>query len=265
MTIDTDFHSHVCPSSAHQMVGAAQEKGLQVLGISEHIFQMSEVHPFLQHMPQEGPLLTFAAYATQVYTAAQQLQFDVRLGLEVDFIPGKNEHIQAFLQGHDWDFLIGSVHEIDGEIIEADRNWSQEQGETLWLRYFALLRAAVSSGYFSLVSHPVRMRVRNPHLPATFDEELERLAAEAARHDVALEMNGFDILTYPHLVRRLAQACALQRAPISVGSDAHDPGEVAQAHQQTEVILREAGITRVRTWKQRAAEEYSIRPGEWTP
>src|SRR5258708_5792079 len=121
MTINTDFHSHICPSSAHEMVGAAQKKGLRVLGISEHGFQMSEVHPLLEHMPQEGPLLTFAAYTTQVYTAAQQLQFDVRLGLEVDFIPGKNEHIQALLQGHDWDFLIGSVHEINGERFEVDK------------------------------------------------------------------------------------------------------------------------------------------------
>ena len=72
----------------------------------------------------------------------------------------KNEHIQAFLQGHDWDFLIGSVHEINGELFEVDKKWSREQGETLWLRYFELLCAAVSSGYFSLVSHPVRMRVK---------------------------------------------------------------------------------------------------------
>jgi len=258
MTIDTDFHSHICPSSAHEMVVAAQEKGLRVLGISEHIFQMSEVRPLLKHMPQEGSLLDFATYTNQVHTAAQQLQFDVRLGLEVDFIPGKNEHIQELLQGHDWDFLIGSVHEINGALYEVDNKWSREQGETLWLRYFELLRAAVSSGYFSLVSHPVRMRARNPHLPPAFDEELELLAAEAARHDVALEMNGFDVLAYPSVVRRLAKACALQQTAISVGSDAHNPQSIAQAHQQTEIILHEAGITSVRTWKQRKAEAYNI-------
>ena len=258
MTIDTDFHSHICPSSAYEMVRTAQHKGLRVLGISEHVFQMSEIRQLLEHMRQEGPMLTFAAYSDQVRTAAQQLQFDVRLGLEVDFIPGMNEHIHAFLQGHDWDFLIGSVHEIEGELFEVDRQWSREQGEARWLRYFELLRAAVSSGYFSLVSHPVRMRFSNPHLPPTFDEELKRLAAEATHHDVALELNGFDILTYPSLVRRLAKACALHQTPISVGSDAHKSGEIAQAHQQTEVILREVGINKVRIWKRRVAKEYSI-------
>ncbi len=258
MTIDTDFHSHVAPSSALEMLQAAQSKRLRVLGVSEHVFQMSEVRPVLEHLPEEGPLLRFAAYAEQVYAAAQDLQFDARLGLEVDFIPGKNELIQAFVQARSWDYLIGSVHEINGEVFEVDRKLSREEGEALWLHYFELLRGAVSSGYFHVVSHPVRLRVGNPHLPPNFDDELERLAAEAARCDVALELNGYDVLHYPSLVRRLARACMLQRTPVSVGSDAHYPREVAGAYRQTEVIMRKVGIRRIRTWKQMVADEYSI-------
>ena len=258
MTIVTDFHSHIVPSSAAQMIQAAQQKGLRVLGLSEHVFQMEEARPALEHMPLEGPLLTFATYIEVVREAARQSGFDVRLGLEVDFIPGKNELIQSAIKGYDWDFLIGSVHETDGLFYEAENNWSKEEGEVLWLRYFELLRGTVSSGYFSLVSHPVRMRVNNPHLPPTFDEELERLAAEAARCDIALEINGYDVLNYHSLVRRLAKACALHQTPISVGSDAHYPKGVAQAHRQSEDILREAGISTIRTWKHREAEEYRL-------
>lgn len=258
MTIDTDLHSHVCPSSAQQMMQAAQQRGLRVLGITEHVFQIKEARPALQHMELEGPLLTFATYIEEVLTAASQLDVDARLGLEVDFIPEKNELILSSIQGHNWDLLIGSVHQIDGVQFESNRKWSKEEGEALWLRYFELLRGVASSGNFSLVSHSVRLRVNNPHLPPTFDEELERLAAEAARYNVALEINGYDVLNYPGLVRRLAKACALHRTPISVGSDAHIPIEVAQAHQQTKDILREAGITKIRIWKQMIADEYRI-------
>ncbi len=258
MTIDTDLHSHVCPSSARQMIQAAQQKGLRVLGLSEHVFQMQEVRPALTHLELEGPLLTFATYIEEVRTAASQSAFDARLGLEVDFIPGKNEFIHSSIQGYNWDFLIGSVHEIEGVQFEANHQWSKEEGEALWLRYFGLLRGAVSSGHFSLVSHPVRMRVNNPHLPPTFTAELESLAAKAKRYDVALEINGYDVLNYPSLVRQLAKACALHQTPISVGSDAHLPNEIVQAHQQTEDILRDAGITKIRIWKQMIAEEYWI-------
>jgi histidinol-phosphatase (PHP family) len=258
MAIDTDFHSHVSRSSARQMVQAAQERGLRVLGLSEHVFQMEETRPFLEHLRLEGPLLTFSTYIEEVRETIKEAGFDARLGLEADFIPAKNELIQSSIQGYAWDFLVGSVHEIDGLQYEAKRNWSREEGEAFWLRYLELLRGAVNSGYFSLVSHPVRMRVGNPFLPPTIDEEFERLAAEAMRKDIALEINGYDLQHYPDLVRRLAKACALQRTPISVGSDAHYPRRVAQAHQQTEEILREAGITKVRTWKRMVAEEYRI-------
>ena len=258
MIIDTDMHSHVSCSSAWQMALAAQQKGLRVLGLSEHVFQMRETRLALQHLEPEGPLLTFNTYIEDVRTAASQSNVDTRLGLEVDFIPGKNELIHSFIHEYTWDFLIGSVHEINGIQFEANYKWSREEGEALWLQYFELLRRVVMSGNFSVLSHPVRLRVNNPYLPSTFDEELEHLATEATHNDVALEINGYDMLHYHSLVRRLAKACMLHNTPISVGSDAHNTRGIAQAHQQTETMLHEVGITKIRLWKQMNEEEYLI-------
>ncbi len=258
MTLVSDFHSHVSRSSAEQMAQAAKEKGLHVLGLSEHDFQMKEARALLDHMPVEGPMLSFAEYVEAVHAAGRATHIDIRLGLEVDFIPGKNEQIQAALAGYSWDFLIGSVHEIDGKLFEQEAWQAREQGEQLWLRYFQLLRDAVRSGYFSLISHPVRMRSKNPYVPASIDDELEQLAAEATQQNIALEINGYDTLRYPDLVRRLARACALHHTPVSVGSDAHRPPQIAQAHTQSEILLQEAGIRSVRIWKQRVPEEYSL-------
>jgi histidinol-phosphatase (PHP family) len=256
MTIDTDFHSHVARSSARQMAQAARDKGLRILGMSEHIFQMTEARPTLQHLPDEGPTLSFSEYSEAVRAAAQEVPIETRLGLEVDFIPGLNEQIQAFLPEHDWDFLIGSVHEVDGIIVKDDGVSDREEAEARWLRYYALLREAATCGAFSLISHPVRMRIENAFLPPTFDDELEHLAAEAARCDVALEINGYDVLSYTNLVRRLARACALHRTPVSVGSDAHRPVRLAQGHQLSKEILREAGIREVRIWRRMEPEGY---------
>lgn len=258
MSIDTDFHSHIVRSSAWQMVQMAQEKRLRVLGLSEHVFQVTEGHALLSHMPQEGPLLTLDDYVARVRAAGEHSTLDVRIGLEVDFVPASNAQIWRVIEGRAWDFLIGSVHEIDGALLEGRHRRSREEGEALWLRYFELLRQAVACGTFSAVSHPVRLRTANPFLPPSLDDELEQLAAEAARSDVALEINGYDILTYPDLVERLARACALHHTPVSVGSDAHDPAGLAQGHRLSEKILRQAGIGRVRTWKQMQREEYEI-------
>jgi histidinol-phosphatase (PHP family) len=258
MTIDTDFHSHITRSSAQQMAQSARNKGLRMLGLSEHIFQMTEARPTLQHMPDEGPTLSLDAYSDAVRSAAQGASIETRLGLEVDFIPSLNERIQSFLPGCDWDFLIGSVHEVDGILFEDDSISNRVKGEARWLRYFTLLREAATCGAFSLISHPVRMRTENAFLPPTFDDELECLATEAARCDVALEINGYDVSHYPSLVRRLARACALHQTPVSVGSDAHYPARVAQAHQLSEEILREAGISEIRIWRRMEPEAYQF-------
>jgi histidinol-phosphatase (PHP family) len=259
MPLDTDLHSHVSRSSARHMVRAARKRGLRVLGLSEHDFQMEEVRPLLSNLPQEGPFMPFAAYLAAVRAAAEDERFDVRLSMEVDYVLAKHAEILAALQPHAWDYLIGSVHEVDGVMFENDQlRWEREAGQAVWLRYCALLREAVQSGAFEVVSHPVRMYRRNPHIPPTLDDELEQLAAEAAAHNVALEINGFDLIGYPEMVKRLARACALHRVPISVGSDAHLPAHVAQAHAQTEALLREFGLTTVRIWKQRQIEEYTI-------
>ncbi len=262
MSIISDFHSHVSRTSAREMVQAARNKGIKTLGLSEHDFQMKEMRPIMLHLPREGAMMSLADYAEAVQQAAEELDFDVRLGMEVDFIPSKNEAIHTFIRELPWDFLIGSVHEVDDEVYESDQiTWSEQDGQARWLRYYELLRAAVSSGYFSLVSHPVRMYRTNQHVPPTLDEEMEHLAAEAARYNVALELNGYDTLHYPELVKRLARACALHRAPISVGSDAHRPAEIAQAHAQTAAILQEVGISTVRIWKHREIEEYQLQDG----
>jgi histidinol-phosphatase (PHP family) len=258
MPLTTDFHNHISRSSAAQMAASARQKGIHILGLSEHVFQMNEGRPALSHMPLEGPMLATAQYLTTVHAAAQNEKIDVRSGLEVDFIPEKNERIQAALQGYDWDYLIGSIHEIDGVALEQHNFTTQEQGEALWRRYFTMLHEAVKSGYFDVISHPARMRLRNPHEPADIAEEYGRLATVAAQHNVALELNGFDMLVYPDTVKHLARACALHHTSVSVGSDAHVPPQIAQAHPQTEQLLRETGIHAIRIWKQRIAEEYEL-------
>ncbi len=258
MTITTDFHNHIVRSSALQMVQQAHARGLRTLGLSEHVFQMTEARPLLAHMPQEGPFLPFDTYFAQVQQAAAHEHFDVRIGLEVDFVPAKNAAIQQLVQGRPWDFLIGSVHQIEDLLFEAKHERNRAEGEALWLAYFALLRQTVQSGYFSLVSHPVRMRSANPFLPSQLDDELDALAALASDHDVALEINGYDVLTYPSLVRRLARACAAHHTPISVGSDAHAPYDIARGHRLSAEILGEVGITRVRIWKNLVPEEYTV-------
>ena len=114
MTIDTDMHSHLSRSSALQMAMAAQQKDYEYLAFLNMSFKWKKHEIALHHLEPEGPLLTFSKYIGDVLAAATQANVEIRLGLEVDFIPEKNELIYAFILENKWDFLIGSVHEING-------------------------------------------------------------------------------------------------------------------------------------------------------
>jgi histidinol-phosphatase (PHP family) len=259
MPITTDFHNHISFTSATEMIQAAKQRGLRIFGLSEHNFQMTEMRPYFGHVPHEGRFMPFKEYFNEIQEAREAEHFDVRIGLEVDFDPARNDIIQSLLRPYPWDYLIGSIHDVDE--LHYDRmqeDPGRERGEALWLRYFTLLREAVTSGFFQVVSHPIRMYTTNHYLPSTFDEELEHLAAEATCCNVALELNGADIERYPHIARRLMKACSIQKTPIHTGSDAHRPSEIGREYEQMTAILHEAHIQKVRIWKQREPEEYLI-------
>jgi histidinol-phosphatase (PHP family) len=247
------------------MIRVAEQSGFHVFGITEHTFQMHEFreHDLLSHIPLEGHIMDLEGYRDEVQLVSRvarlRERLDVRIGLEVDFIPEKNAAIQDILRPQTWDYLIGSVHDVDGlHYSELQEDIGRKNGEALWLRYLSLQREAVTSGCFQVISHPVRMYQSNPYLPATFDRELEDLAFEATRCNVALELNGFDVLHYPDIVHRLIEACVIQKTPISCGSDAHYPGEIGRANQQFESILTKADIQSIRTWRQQKPEDVQI-------
>ena len=175
----------------------------------------------------------------------------VLLGLEVDFVPGTEGEVAAMLQEVDWDYLIGSVHEIGGWDLFTNTPEDASEGVRLWERYYSLFAEAIESGMFDVISHPVRNALLNPHLPDNFDAMLDSIAAVAADNDVALELNGEDVTVWPELVERLARACGRTGCLISLGSDAHGPEDVARGLQQATEIAVAAGVRGCVTFEDR--------------
>ena len=95
-----------------------------------------------------------------------------------------------------------------------------------WDDYFARLGDAVEHGGYDVVTHPVRLAVSRPEVPADLAERLDRLAELAAASDTALEVNGSDVRGYPELVQLLCESIGRAGAPVSLGSDAHRPRRV---------------------------------------
>jgi hypothetical protein len=102
--------------------------------------------------------------------AARGRGLPVKLGLEVDYVPGREVETRGLLAPYPWDYLLGSVHflgelSVDGEeFLLADAVGVEEA----WRLYFETLAAAARSRLFDSLSHPDLVKIFG-HRAASFD------------------------------------------------------------------------------------------------
>jgi histidinol-phosphatase (PHP family) len=246
-----DYHSHICESTIDAMLASAAGKGVREYGISEHIFMLDEGHLVFPLVPEEGRRFTREWYVETCLDRSRTSPVTIRLGLEVDYVPGTEAQVADVLAGVEWDFLIGSVHEIDGTDLFEYTPVDEREGQRLWQRYYELCVTAIESGAFDVLAHPVRNMIRNPYVPEDVSDLLDAVASAAARHGVALELNGEDTRRWPEMVAALARAAGRAGSAVSLGSDAHRPESVAQSLLIASSIAAEAGVPGVVSFQRR--------------
>jgi histidinol-phosphatase (PHP family) len=229
-------------------VERAIEAGVAELGFSDHLF-MYWLPP-----PQRDPELGMAEwehdfYVEDVERCRTRYASDIRIRLstEADYIPGHEQELERILRSYDWDYVIGSVHFIGGWGFDDSRylsEFSQWSMDDLYTTYFSLVGASAETGLFDTIGHSDLVK-KFGHRPAADPSGwYTELAARLARTGVCVEVNtgGLrkpvgEIYPHPDLLRAY-RAAGVQ---VTLGSDAHAPGEVAADFSAACDLLRAAG------------------------
>jgi histidinol phosphatase-like PHP family hydrolase len=264
-----DNHNHlVANGDALAMLRAAEAAGLAGFAFTEHIFHLDEprvASPYLGTRwdgELEGPPIGVGPYLGEIAAAAQAVPgVAVGAGLELEHWPDEprvREVQDAFVAAHagDWDIILGSVHCLTGDYSIFDPSMPLAAG-VAWDDYLDRLVDAVQEGGFDVVTHPVRLAVSRPQVPADLAQRLDRLAEAAAATDTALEVNGSDVRVYPELVQLLCESIARAGAPVSLGSDAHRPHGVGAALPGVE-MLRAAGVRQAVAFERRRRRDVPL-------
>lgn len=259
-------HGH---GTAAEYVKAAARRGISVLGFAEHLPLPEEL---LTRDPQAVsyamPAAELPEYLAEVRVAAESSAASggprVLLGLEVDLHPGNEEHVRQMLSGIEVDFVLGSVHYIDGWAFDdPDRQDGYERWSTdaLWERYFADLIAAVRSGLADVIAHAdlvkkfCRLPARDPfELYAAFAEAAADAGAAVEVSTAGLRKPCAEIYPSEALLRMLHD----RGVPVTIGSDAHAPSEVGHAYEQAVEALRRVGYRSAVIVAGRRMEEVSL-------
>jgi len=265
----TDYHVHLredgdteppergafTAGNVDRYLEVAQKAGIAELGCSEHVYRFREAldvwrHPFWEQEARDD----LEAYCDFVRTTP------LKLGLEVDFVPGAEDRTASLLDACDLDYVLGSVHFIDQGAVDhrAWDVWTREgDPDVVWRRYFEAVAEAARSRLFDILAHPDLVKVwgrarPEPERDARFYYEP---AVEAiAESGVAVEVSTAGLRKpvgeiYP--AAEFAAMCVDAGASFTLSSDAHSPTDVGHAYDRAVAQMREWGIAEIATFERR--------------
>jgi histidinol-phosphatase (PHP family) len=265
----TDYHVHLRPDSrdntaerffttanAERYRETASERGIAELGVSEHIYRFSAAleiweHPFWRRYAHDD---------LDAYCGFVREETDLRLGIEMDFVPGREDRIANVLDARDWDYVVGSVHFLRDHAVDAEDYsiWGTgESPERIWRRYFETLAEAARAGLYDIMAHPDLVKVWGRAAPVP-DGDLRRYyepAVEAfAESGVAVELStagwrkpvGEQYPAMPFLQMVLEAGC-----PIALSSDAHTPEQLGFEYERAVELLERVGVGEIAVFERR--------------
>jgi histidinol-phosphatase (PHP family) len=249
--IPADLHVHPdysidAASSIEDYCVRAKQIGLRVIGFSTHYDinpARDDLDPF---MIVDGEKVRADDYALGRYLddcieAREQFpELQVLAGLEVDYFPGVEAIIYRLKSEFDFDYLIGSVHCLEGISIsyrdEAAKYFNVNPLGKMADKYFDLLYNAANCGLFDVIGHAdyylrhgayfYGQEILNIHR-----ERLAKVIEAAKRTNTGFEINtsyyrhgGDTFYPHPDFLRMLASAGVKIN---SIGSDAHKVDDLA--------------------------------------
>jgi histidinol-phosphatase (PHP family) len=265
----TDYHVHLrpdeleatadryfTPANAERYRTVAAERGISELGVAEHVHRFAQALDVWRH-----PFWTaYAVDDIDEYCAFVRERTDLRLGIEADFLPSREDRMANLLDAREWDYVVGSVHFLRDDAIDQEE-WDVWDGdadpERVWRRYFETLGEAARSGLFDILAHPDLVKVWGDRRPRP-DGDLRRFYALAmegiAESGIAVEISTAGLRKpvaelYP--ARAFLEMSLDAGAPVALSSDAHAPDELGDRYEQALELLDELGVSELCVFERR--------------
>ena len=195
-------------------------------------------------------------YVGWVRDAQRQFpQLSIKLGLEVDFFPGREGWIRELAARHPWDFFLGSVHFIgDFPVDRSAADWKDQNVTQRWQQYFDLWEQAARSRLFDSLAHP-DLPKKFGFRPPSFDYRPALRAVQAAGCAIEVSTAGLrkpcrEIYPTEEFLRLARQL----DIPITFGSDAHIPEDTGADFDQAVALARRCGYDQLCRFAHRKRE-----------
>ena len=251
MKFDLHTHHERCghaDGGVADYIEAAIAKGLTVIGISDHspYFAHPDDHPFPKVAMRKSE---FPEYVAEVLRLKEKYKdrIEVLLGVESDFFPKHAEAYRKVYEAYPFDYIIGSVHQVDNVSIFNRNRWAKltdkEQRETKE-RYYEQIGWSAKSGMFDILGHIDAMKAYYPAFSDIQTDAVEQTLKIIGECDIAIEINTSGKMKavggwYPADV--MLEMARHYGVKVSFGSDAHTPERVGDDWDLVVKRLKEIG------------------------
>lgn len=187
----------------------------------------------------------------------------IRSGAEIDYNHRFEEDIAAFLANTAFDFVLGSVHYLDGFNVSEPRSVEYFKDREIlraYGRYFEEVQQCVDFGLFDVLGHLDLVKrygvdFYGPFELGSFTEQIKRILETVVNTGMGVEINTSGIRqhpqeTYPGL-EVLKMYKWLGGQILTVGSDAHTADDLAKDIRVGLEQARQAGFETVWTFEAR--------------
>ena len=268
----TDYHVHLRPdeedtpparyftaANAERYRAVAEERGIAELGVAEHIHRFTQAldvweHPWWRKWARDD---------VDAYCAFVREETDLRLGIEADFVAGREDRMAAFLDAREWDYVVGSVHFVRDAAVDLEGpDWEHVWGrgdrpDKVWERYFLTLAEAARSGLFDIMAHPDLVKVWGSARPQPerdpryyYEPAVEAMLDAGVAMELStagLRKPAGELYPAPALLAMAVDA----GVPIALSSDAHAPGQLGFRYDDALTALSDAGATELSVFERR--------------
>ncbi len=168
---------------------------------------------------------------------------------------------QEALSLGNYDFVLGSLHNLRNEQDFYYLNYTAENTGSLLERYFDEMMELIEYGKFDSLAHltyPFRYLVSNPELkitPKDYSQQIDEVLEAIIKKDIALEVNTSGLrqpigktLPDEDVIRRYRE---LGGKYVTMGSDAHRWGDVGAGIEDGLNMLLKCGFTHFTVYRRR--------------
>lgn len=261
MRFDLHTHHERCGHARGDLrayIEAAVDAGLDAIGVSDHSPHFAE--PQDQALPGVAMAKSeFSAYVAEARALRREYadRIEVLIGVESDYFPEHESCYRVAFSRQPLDYLIGSVHRLDGVDLFQRERWEgmeKKQLRDARERYCDLVARSASCGMFDVLGHVDVIKATCPEIAGLATPAVDRMVRAIAAADVTMEINTSGNTKdcggwYP--APDILERARRYGVKLTFGSDAHDPGRVGEDHEQVRQAVHDLGFRRWYVFRER--------------